>query len=198
VICVICRKVYDGHGLTKACSEPCRKLRNQQMFNSEKRLLTDKIRRLKKAKEKAEYDRQYRVKNKEYYKAKSVEYYEEKKTYIKAVRKIQFETVRPKRREYERNHRKANKDKDAAKSSFRRARKSRATPKWLSDSQKKEMRDIFAKARKMGELDNCKYEVDHIVPLNSDIICGLHVPWNLQILKESENRKKSNKLIDIF
>ena len=37
------------------------------------------------------------------------------------------------------------------------------------------------------------FEVDHIWPITHEKFCGLHAPWNLQILEASENRRKSNK-----
>jgi 5-methylcytosine-specific restriction endonuclease McrA len=48
----------------------------------------------------------------------------------------------------------------------------------------------------LTKLTGERYVVDHIVPLISDEVCGLHVPWNLRVITQEENLRKSNKLLD--
>ena len=82
-----------------------------------------------------------------------------------------------------------------ADTSVRKRRHREATPKWLTVDQKMAMRQLYVQARKLTEITNARYVVDHIVPLRSHEVCGLHVPWNLRVITQEENLKKSNKLV---
>ncbi len=81
------------------------------------------------------------------------------------------------------------KHKHAAEQGRRRASKLQATPKW-ADLDKIKL--IYKEAHDLQKLDGIKRHVDHIIPLNHDKICGLHVENNLQILTAEENIQKSN------
>ena len=85
-----------------------------------------------------------------------------------------------------------------ADTSVRKRRHREATPKWLTKQERLQMRDLYVQARKMTELTRERYVVDHIVPLRGEEVCGLHVPWNLRVITQDENLKKSNKLVDAF
>ena len=82
-----------------------------------------------------------------------------------------------------------------ADTSVRKRRHREATPKWLTVEQKLTMRQLYIQARKLTEVTKERYVVDHIVPLRSHEVCGLHVPWNLRVITQEENLKKSNKLV---
>ena len=83
-----------------------------------------------------------------------------------------------------------------ADTSVRKRRHRDATPKWLTQEERLQMRNLYIQARKLTEIAGVRYVVDHIVPLRSEVVCGLHVPWNLQVITQEENLKKSNKLVD--
>ncbi len=78
----------------------------------------------------------------------------------------------------------------------RRRKHRQATPPWLSRKHKSEIRQIYQIAITMTKTTGEQYVVDHIVPLRSDTVCGLHVPWNLRVITQEENLAKSNKLLD--
>lgn len=121
----------------------------------------------------------YRQENREEYLEKSHQYYLDNKDQILANNKI---------------HRNNNKGAKNALTAKRRATKKNATPKWLSQFDKQYIRHLYIQARALTDLTGEVHEVDHVVCLQSDLVCGLHVPWNLQILTKTENRKKDNKI----
>jgi hypothetical protein len=65
----------------------------------------------------------------------------------------------------------------------RRAVKLKATPVWANLDKIKEI----YRNREEG------YHVDHVIPLQHPLVCGLHCEFNLQYLPASENLSKSNK-----
>lgn len=88
---------------------------------------------------------------------------------------------------------KTNPHKRAAYEAKRRASKRQRTPKWLTESQLKEIDFFYSHARECTMLTGDPYHVDHIVPINGENVSGLHVPWNLQVLPADINIAKSNK-----
>jgi hypothetical protein len=77
---------------------------------------------------------------------------------------------------------------------IRRRRFRQATPKWLTIEHKTDIRVLYRTAIELSRLTGGRYAVDHIVPLVSEVVCGLHVPWNLRVITQEENLKKSNRL----
>jgi hypothetical protein len=93
---------------------------------------------------------------------------------------------------YQKSWRLLNPDKTSASSRMRDTKRIQRVPLWLSETQKKEIENFYWLAKDLKKVTGENYHVDHIVPLLGKSVCGLHVPWNLQVLPADINMKKSN------
>jgi 5-methylcytosine-specific restriction endonuclease McrA len=66
------------------------------------------------------------------------------------------------------------------------------TPSW---SDKSEIYRIYRESQQLTLSTGVQHHVDHIIPINSDLVCGLHTEANLQIITAEENMRKSNHLL---
>ncbi len=94
-------------------------------------------------------------------------------------------------RQYARATRSANPEHYKAKVNQRRRRNRLATVAWADKSA---IAVIYRKAIAISKATGIRHEVDHIVPIISDIVCGLHCEANLRVLPLAENRSKGNRV----
>jgi hypothetical protein len=99
-------------------------------------------------------------------------------------------------RHYKQKYKDANPELYKALTSVRKRRHRNATPPWITKGQKQVMRKLYLEAQRLTKITGERYVVDHIVPLINPEVCGLHVPWNLRVMTQEENLKKSNKILD--
>jgi 5-methylcytosine-specific restriction endonuclease McrA len=139
----------------------------------------------------AEYFKQYNQ-SEAGQKAKA-EYYERNKEIIKLKAMTRSNEQR---QQYRKAWKQTHPEEVKASTKHRRDKHKQATPDWLTPEHKRQIRQMYVDAMTATKITGTAYVVDHIVPLRGENVCGLHVPWNLQIMSRAENLKKSNKLID--
>ena len=139
----------------------------------------------------AEYFRQYN--QREDIKERKHEWYQENREQV-----MQAAATRPaeRLRAYRNAWKDANKVQVRADTKARRRKHRDATPPWISRRQKSDIRQLYQIAITMTQTTGEQYVVDHIYPLRSEVVCGLHVPWNLRVVTRDENLRKSNNLPD--
>ena len=144
-----------------------------------------------------------------YYRKKNREYYLRKVGKLSRQSPLNSdpEITKEKKRKTNEVWRKANPDKikqtrlkqklngnDNAKASRRRAAKKQALVGWDVEFTDFVCKEGMSLAKQREKLTGIKWHLDHIIPLQSKNVCGLHVWNNFQLLPASENIRKSNKL----
>lgn len=131
---------------------------------------------------------EYRANNRERRNAQSTEYRNKNRAKMRALWSA-----------YTRNH----PEKNATKSSKRRATQLQATPPWYTAEHDAQIEALHVERRRMNAETGRPHHVDHIIPLVAkamvdgkwiQVACGLHVPWNLRVMPGADNCRKSFKL----
>lgn len=214
--CKICSKSFQGRG--KCCSKQCseensrrikrayyerntelvkQRSRENPKKNPEKYKETARKYREANREKINKYIKQWKIDNREKYLVSEKKYRDNNRDAI-LERKRKFDKENPEKlKEYVKRYSKKPKAKAircniAAK---RRASLLNATPEWVNTD---DLKEIYIMAKEIQWLSEERLEVDHIIPLQSELVCGLHVPWNLQILPKSLNVAKSNKLLEEY
>lgn len=154
-----------------------------------------------------EYRREYRLKNLERTRQQERDSKKRHRDKVLARKKAYRKRQADKIREYNRAYAEKNRERDrawkadwearnpglVAKARVRRkAAEARAIPEWVDRTA---LNEIYARCERVRECTGLDFHVDHVIPLRGMHVCGLHVPWNLQILPALANLRKSNKLV---
>lgn len=95
-----------------------------------------------------------------------------------------------KARNYVRVRRAKQRGKFNARSRAYEQQKRNAVPKWANLGT---IRLLYEAAAAVSRATGQTWHVDHIVPLQHPVVCGLHCPANLQLLPATKNLSKGNR-----
>ena len=112
------------------------------------------------------------------------------KSKTKTGRQAEYQKNKYKYREMTKAWSKKHPEYRAARDAIRRKNTNLAKPKWANSFF---INEIYSLAQLRTKITGDQWDVDHIIPLQSKIVCGLHVPENLRVILHTDNMAKGNK-----
>jgi hypothetical protein len=100
------------------------------------------------------------------------------------------ESVKARVRDYGAKNQERLRPYHAARQRKRYALKMQAIPRWADI---KTIKQFYKLAADLSATTGVAHHVDHIVPLKSRVVCGLHVEANLRVIPGLENQSKGNR-----
>lgn len=155
------------------------------------RILAEKAAYYAANKEKAAaYKAKYQVDKQDAIKARNADYREANREQIREYNAVYREANKDRIAIYNRSWSKNNPEKANHITARRRSQKLRATVAW-GDSFA--IAEVYHLAELRKRICGGQWNVDHIVPLQSKLVCGLHCEFNLRVIPRRENISKSNR-----
>lgn len=141
-----------------------------------------------------EETKQYNKDNKDIVKERSKIFREKNKERLNEESRQRYRKNKHKKKDYARNYYLSNQAAYNYRTIKRKMLLIQATPTWArTELEDFAISEMYDKAKRLEEITGNSFHVDHIVPINSNIVCGLHCLENLQLLLASENLSKSNR-----
>jgi hypothetical protein len=108
-------------------------------------------------------------------------------------RKSKYLSNHLKEKELRREYYRRTKEAYFIRKAKRRSQTLEATPKWYGEFDEFVLSEAYRLCKLREKATGIKWEVDHIVPLQGKIVCGLHWYQNWSVKTQFENRAKGNK-----
>ena len=123
------------------------------------------------------------------YKPRAAKWRARNKDYLRIYQATHYETNKESMKRRIAEWKKANPEKVAQWDPRRRAAAKQATPRWAISFF---MDEAYSLSQLRTKMLGYPWHVDHIVPLQSPIVCGLHCEQNMQVIPGAVNCRKHN------
>lgn len=117
----------------------------------------------------------------------------QKKPSTTEYRRSQYYKHQAKNLAQKKEYRQANKGKINALVAARKKIVKQRTPIWTTDIDRERIKNEYQLAAILTKVTGESWHVDHIIPLQGEMVSGLHVPSNLRAIRGLDNISKKNK-----